>query len=97
MPHFDRHADASAEQNNLHTTTVGGVDDAALRGAAEALREVEVEAVQHEVPDASPVNASQLDAMNIDQLRALAQEIDVADRETITERDDLIAAIKRLL
>ena len=70
-PHFDRHADASAEQNDLHSASVGSVDEAAMDDAAEALREVEVEAAQPEpeIADVSTLDAVRLESMNIDELR----------------------------
>jgi hypothetical protein len=98
-PHFDRHVNSSAEQNALHTATADGVNDEAIEDAAEALREVEVEAAQPEpeIPDAASFDPSQLDYMNIDELRVVAKELDVPDRATITEKDELIAAIRQRL
>jgi hypothetical protein len=106
MPHYDRYADPSAEQNDLNTPSEAGIDNAALDGAAEALREVEVQAAKPEAPegrtDSSIVSidsltSSQLESMNIDELRAVAKELDIPDRATITDRDELIAAIRQLL
>ncbi len=96
-PHYDRYADASAEQNALQEHSVGGVDPEALDDAAEALRQAEVEAAQPEALDISSLDASRLDSMNIDDLRAVAKELDIPDRATITEKDDLIAEIRRRL
>jgi Rho termination factor, N-terminal domain len=99
MPHYDRHADASAEQNDLHTASPGGLDETAIDGAAEALRHVEVEAAQPEpdVPDVSTLDAVRLESMNIDALRVVAKELDIPDRATITDKDELIAAIRQRL
>ena len=98
-PHYDRHVDSSAEQNELHAASAGGVDDEAMEGAAEALREVEVEVevAQPETSDVSSIDPAQLDSMNIDELRAVAKELDVPDRATITEADELIAAMRQRL
>lgn len=94
-PHYDRHADAAAEQNQF---AVGaGPDDAAMDEAAESLREAEIEAVQPEVPDVSSLDPSQLDYMNIDELRAIAKELDVPDRGQITDKDELVAAIRQCM
>jgi hypothetical protein len=99
MPRFDRHGDASAEQNDLHIPSEGSVDDAAMADAAAALRKVEVEAVQPEpeIAEASSFDAFRLESMNIDELRVVAKELDVPDRATITEKYDLIAAIRQRL
>jgi hypothetical protein len=98
-PHYDRHADDSAEQNDLHAVTAGSVDEGALDHAAAALREVELQAAQPEpaVPPVSSLDADDLEAMNIDELRVVAKELDVPDRATITEKDELIAAIRQRL
>jgi hypothetical protein len=78
----------------------GGPDDDAMDVAAEALRQAEVEAVQPETAepvDPSDVDPAQLEHMSIDELRALAGALGVPDRSTITEQDELIAAIRRCL
>ncbi len=36
-------------------------------------------------------------SMNVDKLRAAAKALDVPDRAAITEKDDLIAAIRQRL
>jgi hypothetical protein len=71
-----------------------GPDDDAMNKAAEALRQAEVEAV---VPDLSSLDASQLEQMSIDELRAVAKALDVPGRAQITEQDELIEAIRRCL
>jgi hypothetical protein len=96
-PHYDRFANASAEQNDLHEPAIGGPDDDAMEDAAEALRQAEVEAVQPDVPDVSSLDPSQLEQMSIDELRVVAKELDVPDRAQITEQEELIAAIRRYL
>jgi len=98
-PHYDRYVDPNAEQNDLHMASADGVGDEAMDDAAEALREVEVEAAQPEpeIPDLSSLDPAQLDSMNIDELRAIARELDIPDRATITEKDELIAAIRQRL
>jgi hypothetical protein len=99
MPHYDRFAGPGAEQNDLLRSSSGELDEAAIDDAAEALRAVEVEAVQPEpnVPDVSQLSAADVEAMNIDELRVVAKELDVPDRATITERDELVAAIRQRL
>jgi hypothetical protein len=95
--HYDRDADATAQQNALDEPSAGGVDEEALEDAAQRLREVEVEAAQPDPTDLSSLDPAQLDFMNIDALRVLAKERDVPDRATITEKDDLVAAIRERL
>jgi hypothetical protein len=96
-PHYDRHADPSAAQNDAHIAAAGGIDEAAMDVAAEALREVEVEAAQPEpeIPDVSSLDAIELESMNIDELRLVAKELDIPDRATITEKEELLAAIRQ--
>jgi hypothetical protein len=81
-PHYDRHADPSAAQNDAHIAAAGGIDEAAMDVAAEALREVEVEAAQPEpeIPDVSSLDAIELESMN---------------RATFTEKEELLAAIRQ--
>jgi hypothetical protein len=95
-PHFDRYAAPSAEQNDLPEPS-GAVDEDAMDDAAAALRGVEVEAAQPEpeIPDLTTLTLDQLEGMNIDELRVVAKELDVTDRATITEKDELIAAIRQ--
>jgi Rho termination factor, N-terminal domain len=98
MPHYDRHADASAEQNEFHETG-GAVDEAAMEDAAEAIRAAEILAVRPDpdIPDLSTLDASKLERMSIDELRVVAKQLDVPDRSKITEQDELIAAIRERL
>lgn len=70
------------------------VDEAALTDAAEAIREVEADAI---APEVSTLSKEKLLDMNIDELRAAAKQLDVPDREQITEQDELVAAIRRCL
>jgi hypothetical protein len=72
----------------------GGPEPAAIEEAAEALRKVEIEAVD---PGPFQTVGVDLDSMNIDQLRVVAKQLDVPDRETITESDELVAAIRQHL
>jgi hypothetical protein len=95
-PHYDRHADASAEQNDFSESPNEKFDDEAVEVAAEALREADIEAAQEEF-DAASVDASKLDRMSIDELRVLAMQLDVPNRSTIIDRDELVAAIQRRL
>ncbi len=82
--------DTQAMENSVGS----GPDDDAMEGAAQALRQAEVEAV---VPDLSSLNASQLQHMSIDELRVVAKALDVPGRAQIIEQDELIEAIRRCL
>jgi hypothetical protein len=93
-PHYDRLPQRVGAANQPPSALGTGPDDEAMEEAAEALRQVEVEAA---LPDVSTLDASQLENMSIDELRALASALDVPDRAQITEQDDLIAAIRRAL
>jgi hypothetical protein len=95
-PHYDRNADPSAAQNELGESQESVIDDAAAEGAAAALRDADIESAKEEF-DLSTVRSSDLDQMSIDELRVLARQLDVPDRGTITEQDELIAAIRRRL
>jgi hypothetical protein len=94
-PHYER-PESLAETTPVPSNIGSGSDDAAMEDAAEALRQVEVEAVQPD-PDVSSLSASELDEMSIDELRAVARVLDVPDRSKITEQDELIDAIRRRL
>jgi hypothetical protein len=67
-----------------------------LSNAAEALREMEVEA-REPAPSSVPLSVDALTKMNIDELRVLAKQLGVANREKIIEQDELVAAIARTL
>jgi hypothetical protein len=96
---YKRSSDASKPSSSLDA--FGDTpDEEAMEGAAEALREVEVEAVKAtpESPvDPAKVTYEQLHNMSIDDLRVLARDLDVPDRSKITEQDELIEAIRRRL
>jgi hypothetical protein len=92
-PHFERPLSTSGAESTRGTMG-SGPDDAAMEDAAEALRQAEVEAA---APDANSLNASQLEHMSIDELRAVAGALDVPDRSKIIEQDELIDAIRRRL
>jgi len=68
-----------------------------MQDAAEALRQAEVEAALPEAPGVSTLDASQLESMSIDELRAVAEKLEIPDRAQITEQDELIAAIQQRL
>jgi len=70
------------------------VDEAAMADAAEAIREVEVDAADTELDDFS---REKLVHMTIDELRIVAKLLDVPGREQITEQSDLVEAIERSL
>ncbi len=70
------------------------LDEGAMADAAEAVRAAEVEAVD---PDTEGLTKDKLLHMNIDELRNLAKTLDIPGRESITEQDELLAAIQRCL
>jgi hypothetical protein len=70
------------------------LDEGAMADAAEAVREAEVEAA---APDVTNLSKEKLQHMNIDELRAIAKQLDIPNRETITDQDELVAAIQRSL
>jgi hypothetical protein len=98
MPHYDRHAGTSAEQNEFRESE-GPVDEEAMEDAAEAIREVEIKAVRPDpdIPNLSTLDAAKLERMSIDELRVVAKELDVPNRGQITEQDELLAEIKKRL
>jgi Rho termination factor-like protein len=98
MPHYDRNAGTSAEQNEFREVE-GPIDEAAMEDAAEAIRDVEIKAVcpDPDLPDLTTLDAAKLERMSIDELRVVAKELDVPDRSKITEQDELIAEIKKRL
>lgn len=76
----------------------GFVDEAAMADAAEAIREVEVDTAEGAAEiDTSNLNREKLLHMNIDELRVVAKQLDIPDREQITEQSELVAAIQRSL
>jgi hypothetical protein len=97
MSHVHRDKKVERKPAAIYPPSEGsGPDPAALDDAAEALRAVEVEAVDPEPhPDREMYESRELESLNIDELRRLAKELDVPDRETITESDELIAAIRQ--
>lgn len=94
-PHYERPLPATGA-DSARSTIGSGPDDEAMEVAAEALRQAEVEAVQPD-PDVNSLDASQLERMSIDELRAVARVLDVPDRSKIIEQDELIEAIRRRL
>jgi hypothetical protein len=96
MPHYDRHADPSAEQNDFEDVPGGEIDEEAAEVAAEAMRQADLESAQEEF-DISSLKAADLESMSIDQLRVIARQLDVPDRGKITEQDELIAEVKKRL
>lgn len=83
MPHYDRHGGVN-ESTIGQSDSILSDDEDAMEEAAQALREVEVEAVRpiKEVPD-----DTRLENMSIDELRALAAKLNVPNRGAITEQD----------
>jgi hypothetical protein len=95
-PHYDRQLESPTDADTFDAPPGGLLDDAAAESAAGALREVEIEAAQEE-SSVAKVDVSQLEQMTIDELRVLARELDIPDRGTIIEQDELIAEIRKLL
>jgi hypothetical protein len=75
------------------------LDEAAMADAAESIRETEIEAVDSgtDQSEADLPDREKLQHMNIDELRVVAKLLDVPDREQITDKNDLVAAIERSL
>lgn len=74
------------------------LNDADASNAAEALRSVECEADSEATLDDLPdPHSGKLDEMSIDELRIVARLLDVHNREQMTSREELIAAIERTL
>ena len=96
-PHYERPQDPATGAGPAISPLGGGPEDEAIDEAADALRDVEVAAAQPDIPDLSSLDASKLESMNIDELRVVAKELDVPDRATITEKDELVDAIRRCL
>jgi hypothetical protein len=96
MPHYDRHADPSAEQNLFEDSQQAGIDEDAAEIAAEAMRQADIEAAQEEF-NIESLKSAELERMSIDDLRVIARQLNVPDRAQITEQDELIAAIRKRL
>jgi hypothetical protein len=97
VPHYER----PTSRNELTTGQGDSAlddDEDAMEGAAQALREAEVEAVRPITASEARLNklegGPQLEKMSIDELRALAAKLDVPNRGAIIEQDQLIAAIR---
>jgi hypothetical protein len=92
-PHYDRNF-AVAQESLRDGATDVTTDEDAVEGAAEALREVEVEAAQTPAALATESSADDLDSMSIDELRKLAASLEVPNRARVTDREELVAAIR---
>jgi hypothetical protein len=93
VPHYDRHA-GYRESTVAQNDSVLDDDVDAMEEAAQALREVEVDAVRPTSTGQPASDQPSLEDMSIDELRALAAKLDVPNRGAITEQDALIAAIR---
>ena len=74
-----------------------GVDDAtakSLASAAASLRQTEVDAAEKKSPPRSP---DELVRLSIDELRAIANELNIPNRCEIVDQKELIAVIRRCL
>jgi hypothetical protein len=92
-PHYDRNFALAQESLRDDATNVMNREDA-VEVAAEALREVEVEAAQTLTELSKESNADDLDTMSIDELRKIAASLDVPNRAQIIDRDELTDAIR---
>jgi hypothetical protein len=90
VPRYDRHG-GLREPSAGQSDSVFDDDADAMDEAAQALREAEVEAVQRANATS---DETRLEDLSIDELRALAAELDVPNCGAITEQDLLIAAIR---
>jgi hypothetical protein len=90
-PHYDRNFTDSRESLVTDDDEIEVGDP--IEGAAEALREAEIESAQ---PDKSTATESteDLDAMSIDELRKLASTLDVPSRAQLVRREELINALR---
>jgi hypothetical protein len=70
------------------------VPEASLASAAEAVRQAEIDAAER-LPPPPPLSWAELGRLNIDQLRAVAGELDVPNLGEIVDRYELIAEIRR--
>jgi hypothetical protein len=91
-PHYDRNfAPTQESAGNVEGFEASNVDT--IDGAAEALREVELESARSANASAY-VGDEDLDAMSIDELREFAASLHVPHRAQVVSRDELIAAIR---
>ena len=90
MPHYDRNAGAY-DPNSSPGESIFDDDTDAMEEAAQALRAAELESFR---PVSLSAAVPPLGSMSIDELRKLAAKLDVPNRGAITERDQLIAAIR---
>lgn len=90
MARYDRKA-GPYEPRPSQSESVFDDDENAMDVAAQALREAEIEAIQSTRLAPEP---DELEKLSIDELRALAAKLDVPNRGAITERDQLIAALR---
>lgn len=76
-----------------------GDDEAAALAAAAALRQVEVEAADPELTEVADApadfSAADLENMSIDEVRALANKLNIPARSQIIDKSELIAEIRR--
>ena len=89
MPHYDRHAGVSKTFASKNDSIFDDERDP-MEDAAQALREVEVDAVR---PARPASKGHDLSSMSIDDLRTFAAKLSVPNRGTITQREELEAAI----
>lgn len=89
MPHYDRHAGLNESFVSKNDSVFDEERDP-MEDAAQALREVEVDAVRSVEPAG---RKHDLNSMSIDELRSFAAKLNVPNRGAITQRDELEAAI----
>ena len=87
--------DPPAERGQIDERTMR-LDDAAMCDAAEAVRAAELEAIENDDVDSddTDLDSTHLESMSIDDLRIVAELLEVPDRARIIDRNALIAAIE---
>jgi hypothetical protein len=91
--HYERHVGV-ARSAVAQSEAGDRLHDDAWANAAAALRHAEVQSVQPNVADLDP---SQLENLTMNDLWALADSLDLPNRDAIAERQQLIAAIRERL
>jgi len=93
MPRYDRHSDMTGASVIQKQRSVAQ-SSTTIDDAAQALRQAELEAAQ---PENVKRDSVALESMSVDELRTLANELDIPNRAQITEQEELIVAIRQRL
>ncbi len=94
MPHYDRHSrvnESFSSSERGESDSIFDDDRDVLGDAAQALREVEVEAVR---PAKRAGKEHDFSSLSIEDLHTFAAKLNVPTREAMTQRAQLIAAIR---